>query len=72
VAWERVAANAGSKTPGIDRATVAWIETRIGVEVFLQEIRNQLKARMFQPVAVSLTGCVRVLPHMSFCVRPDV
>jgi RNA-directed DNA polymerase len=52
VAWERVAANAGSKTPGIDRATVVWIETRIGVEVFLQDIRNQLKAQMFQPVAV--------------------
>jgi RNA-directed DNA polymerase len=52
VAWERVAANAGSKTPGIDRATVVWIETRIGVEVFLRDIRNQLKAQMFQPVAV--------------------
>jgi RNA-directed DNA polymerase len=52
VAWERVAANAGSKTPGIDRATVVWIESRIGVEVFLRDIRNQLKARMFQPVAV--------------------
>src|SRR5215207_6167960 len=52
VAWERVAANAGSKTPGIDRATVAWIESRIGVEVFLQDIRAQLKARIFQPVAV--------------------
>jgi RNA-directed DNA polymerase len=52
VAWERVAANAGSKTPGIDRATVAWIESRIGAEVLLRDIRTQLKARMFQPVAV--------------------
>jgi RNA-directed DNA polymerase len=52
VAWERVAANAGSKTPGIDRATVAWIESRIGVEVLLRDIRTQLKSRMFQPVAV--------------------
>jgi RNA-directed DNA polymerase len=52
VAWERVAANPGSRTPGIDRATVAWIESRIGVEMFLQDIRAQLKARLFQPVAV--------------------
>jgi len=52
VAWERVAANAGSRTPGIDRATVAWIESRIGVEVFLREIRARVKARVFQPVAV--------------------
>jgi RNA-directed DNA polymerase len=52
VAWERVAKNKGSQTPGIDRASVAWIETRIGVEVFLQDIRAQLKARVFQPVAV--------------------
>ncbi|MBM0207125.1 hypothetical protein JNW90_32105 [Micromonospora sp. STR1s_5] len=31
-AWERVAGNVGARTPGIDRATVVWIETRIGVE----------------------------------------
>src|SRR5215216_7924792 len=52
VAWERVAQNKGAQTPGIDRASVAWIESRIGVEVFLQDIRAQLKARVFQPVAV--------------------
>ena len=52
VAWERVAGNKGAQTPGIDRASVAWIESRIGVEVFLQDIRAQLKARVFQPVAV--------------------
>ena len=52
VAWERVASNAGARAPGIDRASVAWIESRIGVEVFLQDIRAQLKARMFQPEPV--------------------
>jgi RNA-directed DNA polymerase len=31
---------------------VAWIESRIGVEVFLREIRARVKARVFQPVAV--------------------
>ena len=52
VAWERVAGNKGAQTPGIDRASVAGIESQIGVEVFLQDIRAQLKARVFQPVAV--------------------
>ena len=52
VAWERVASNAGARTPGIDRATVAWIESRIGVEVFLRDVRAQLKGRVFQPAPV--------------------
>ena len=52
VAWERVAGNKGAQTPGIGRASVAGIESQIGVEVFLQDIRAQLKARVFQPVAV--------------------
>ena len=29
-AWERVSSNAGSRTAGVDRATVAWIETMWG------------------------------------------
>jgi len=29
-AWERVSSNAGSRTAGVDRATVAWIETQVG------------------------------------------
>ena len=36
----------------VESLPVAWIESRIGVEVFLQDIRAQLKARLFQPVAV--------------------
>jgi len=52
VAWERVAANAGARTPGVDRATVAWIESRIGVEAFLSDIGNRLKSRVFQPEPV--------------------
>src|SRR6266487_6706004 len=31
-AWQRVASNAGARTPGVDKATVAWIASRIGVE----------------------------------------
>ncbi|MFD8531756.1 group II intron reverse transcriptase/maturase [Streptosporangium canum] len=51
-AWERVASNAGARTPGIDRVTVAYIETRIGVEEFLDGIRNALKSGEFEPVEV--------------------
>jgi RNA-directed DNA polymerase len=51
-AWERVASNAGARTPGIDKATVAWIETRIGVEAFLGHIRDSLKSGEFRPVEV--------------------
>ena len=45
--WLRVKANAGSKTPGIDKATVADIENRIGVGVFLDRIRDSLKSGGF-------------------------
>ncbi|WP_406314541.1 group II intron reverse transcriptase/maturase [Streptosporangium sp. NBC_01639] len=51
-AWERVSSNAGARTAGVDRATVAWIEARIGVETFLEEIRNSLKFGGFEPVEV--------------------
>jgi RNA-directed DNA polymerase len=51
-AWERVAGNKGARTPGIDRATVARIETCVGVEVFLNHIRDLLKSGEFQPVEV--------------------
>src|SRR5258706_15335850 len=34
-AWERVSTNKGAKTAGIDKATVAMIETWVGVEEFL-------------------------------------
>ena len=51
-AWERVASNAGARTPGVDRATVAWIETRIGVETFLRHVRDLLKSGEFTPVEV--------------------
>jgi RNA-directed DNA polymerase len=50
--WLRVKANAGSRTPGIDKATVADIENRIGAGVFLEEIRALLKSGEFRPVPV--------------------
>ena len=51
-AWERVSTNKGAKTPGIDKATAARIETGIGVEAFLSQIRNSLKSGEFRPVEV--------------------
>jgi RNA-directed DNA polymerase len=51
-AWERVSSNAGARTPGVDKATVAWIESRVGVEVFLSHIRVSLKSGEFRPVEV--------------------
>jgi len=52
LAWERVAGNAGARTPGVDRVTVTWIESGIGVEAFLSHMRDLLKTRTFQPAPV--------------------
>jgi RNA-directed DNA polymerase len=51
-AWERVSTNKGARTPGVDKATAARIETWIGVEVFLGQIRDSLKSGGFTPVEV--------------------
>jgi RNA-directed DNA polymerase len=51
-AWQRVSSNAGAGTPGVDKATVAWIETRVGMTVFLSHIRDSLKSGEFRPVEV--------------------
>ncbi|MCA1682181.1 MAG: group II intron reverse transcriptase/maturase [Actinobacteria bacterium] len=51
-AWERVSTNKGARTAGIDKATVAMIETRVGVEAFLGQIRDSLKSGEFTPVEV--------------------
>ena len=51
-AWERVSGNAGARTPGVDRATVAQIVSRVGVEAFLGHVRDLLKSGEFEPVEV--------------------
>ncbi len=51
-AWERVSANKGAGTAGIDRATAAQVETWVGVEVFLGQLRGALKSGEFRPVEV--------------------
>jgi RNA-directed DNA polymerase len=51
-AWERVCANKGARTAGIDKATAAMIETWVGIEAFLGQIRDSLKSGEFGPVEV--------------------
>jgi RNA-directed DNA polymerase len=51
-AWERVSANKGAGTPGVDKATVAGIETWTGAGAFLGQIRDSLKSGEFRPVEV--------------------
>jgi RNA-directed DNA polymerase len=48
-AWERVSTNRGAKTAGIDKVTVAWVESVVGVEAFLGQIRDSLKFGEFAP-----------------------
>jgi RNA-directed DNA polymerase len=51
-AWERVSTNKGARTAGIDKVTVALIESRVGVAAFLSRIRDSLKSGEFAPVEV--------------------
>jgi RNA-directed DNA polymerase len=51
-AWERVSTNKGARTAGIDRATAAQVETWVGVEAFLGQLRDALKSGEFRPVDV--------------------
>jgi RNA-directed DNA polymerase len=51
-AWERVSTNKGAQTAGIDKATAAMVETCVGVEVFLGQIRDSLKSGEFGPAEV--------------------
>ena len=50
VAWNRVRANKGA--PGIDGESIDYIEEVIGVEAFLEEIRDELHAKRYRPHAV--------------------
>jgi len=48
-AWQRASTNAGAKTPGVDRMTVSFVANRVGVEFFLDHVRNELKSSTFRP-----------------------
>ena len=51
-AWERVRGNDGARTAGVDGLTVAQVETRVGVGVFLGQIRDLLKSGEYRPSPV--------------------
>ena len=50
VAWRRVRSNKGA--PGIDGQSIEYIEEVIGVEAFLEEIRDDLHSKRYRPQAV--------------------
>ena len=52
VAWDRVRNNRGARTAGVDGETARYIETVRGLEGFLTDLRDDLKARTFQPLPV--------------------
>ena len=52
VAWVRVRGNKGARTAGVDGETARYIEATRGVDRFLAELRDDLKARAFRPLPV--------------------
>jgi RNA-directed DNA polymerase len=52
VAWDRMRSNRGARTAGVDGETAHYIEAERGVEEFLADLRADVKARSFQPLAV--------------------
>src|SRR2546421_8776795 len=48
-AWRRVRSNRGARTAGGDGRAAHYIEAVRGEQVFLSELRDDLKARRFQP-----------------------
>jgi len=52
VAWERVRGNKGARTAGVDRVIPAFISDEADVAAFLNDTREQLKARTFTPLPV--------------------
>ncbi|MEX5638061.1 hypothetical protein [Parafrankia sp. FMc2] len=51
-AWRRVRTNKGARTAGVDGETAYYVETVRGVPAFLSDLREDLRTRGFQPVAV--------------------
>jgi RNA-directed DNA polymerase len=53
VAWERVRTNRGARTAGVDGATAYYIRAVRGEDVFLADLRADLKAGAFVPLPVA-------------------
>jgi RNA-directed DNA polymerase len=52
VAWDRVRGNKGARTAGVDGQSVYYVEAEVGVEVFLDGLRSEVKNRSFRPLPV--------------------
>lgn len=52
VAWTRVRGNRGARTAGVDGQTAHYIEDVRGVELFLADLRADLKSGRFTPLPV--------------------
>jgi RNA-directed DNA polymerase len=52
MAFDRVAGNQGSSTPGVDGLTVVGVEERIGIPGFLDDLRTALRDGSFRPLPV--------------------
>ena len=50
VAWDRVRGNKGAGTAGVDGQTASYVEAEVGVEVFLDRLRAEIKDRSFRPL----------------------
>jgi len=52
VAWDRVRGNKGARTAGVDGQSAYYVEADVGVEVFLDGLRTEIKDRTFHPLPV--------------------
>jgi RNA-directed DNA polymerase len=52
VAWRRVRGNRGSRSAGVDGQTAYHVETVLGVDRFLSELRERLQTGSYRPTAV--------------------
>ncbi|WP_341873355.1 group II intron reverse transcriptase/maturase [Streptomyces chryseus] len=52
VAWERVSGNRGARTAGVDAVTRYYVEERLGVIPFLEDLRSSLKDGPFTALPV--------------------
>jgi RNA-directed DNA polymerase len=52
VAWQRVRANRGSRSAGVDGQTARYIEQVLGVQKFLEGLREELRTGSFRPLLV--------------------
>jgi RNA-directed DNA polymerase len=52
VAWDRVRANKGARSAGVDGQTAYYVQTERGTEAFLGEVRAALRSRSFAPLPV--------------------